>query len=304
MKRIAKSFLNSLGFEVRRRPKDRSAAAIKCFVQNGRVPWSQGYNAAKQQLITETMSTPEILELFRISAQLPEKFGVGIDERCVEYPWLFSRIGTHPIYLLDAGSALNHTFIVNSPALREKKVDIVTLNPEDNCFWKQGISYIFGDLRDLPLRNGIYDAVVCISTLEHVGLDNRRYSSNKAHRESAENDLTIAVREMARVLKRGGAFYLTVPFGKYQKFRSFQQFDAGMLKCAIDSFGIAQDVETTYYRYSAGGWNLAAAGDCINSEYVGWLAAVWDGASWPNPITRETDLAAASRSIACVRIVK
>ena len=45
--------------------------------------------------------------------------------------------------LFDAGSALNFSDILTFDGLKSKKITIVNLNPESNCFWRKGISYVF-----------------------------------------------------------------------------------------------------------------------------------------------------------------
>jgi SAM-dependent methyltransferase len=303
MKQMVREALHSMGIEVKRLPQKKpSDNAI--FVRNGSLPWSAGYAEAKHHLITKTLTDSGSMENFRTGAQLPNGFGVGIDERCIEYPWLFSQLGAEANRILDAGSVFNHEYVLNAPQLQAKKIDIMTLAPEPRCYWQRGISYLYGDLRDMPFRNELYDAIACVSTLEHVGMDNRQYTHDGSQVVYDDTGFMKAMAEMSRVLKRGGAFFLTVPFGKDQNFFSFQQFNEPLLKKAIDAFGPIEDLRITYYRYSPNGWNLASAADCSDCEYVAWLAEVWDGKPWPNPIPREADLAAAARAIACVRIRK
>ena len=47
----------------------------------------------------------------------------------------------------------------------------------------RGISYVYCDLRDLPLRDAFYDTVISLSTLEHVGMDDEHYGSDGRPRE-------------------------------------------------------------------------------------------------------------------------
>jgi hypothetical protein len=132
---------------------------------SGSIPWSSGYHEAKIQLIGNLLADSPLLTLFREQSSLPEHYGVGFDERCIEYPWLLAHLEHGHQIVLDAGSALNHGYIVEHDLLRDKKVHILTLAPEGNCFWRQGISYLFDDLRHVPTRDVYYDTVVCISTL-------------------------------------------------------------------------------------------------------------------------------------------
>jgi hypothetical protein len=140
---------------------------------------------------------------------------------------------------------------------------------------------------------------VCISSLEHVGCDNTLYTHDKSYAENKPNDYLLAIKEMVRILKPRGALFLTVPFGKYVNYGSFQVFDEPMLARIISTFGPVRKVEQTFYRYSAGGWNTSTASECSDCEYVSWVASVWSGAPWPNPLPIEPDRAAAARAVAC-----
>jgi SAM-dependent methyltransferase len=237
-------------------------------------------------------------------SSLPPGYGIGIDERCIEYPWLMAHLQSGSEIVLDAGSALNHAFIVDHPVFEKKKLHVLTLAPEDNCFWKKGISYLFEDLRELPLRDSHYDTIVCISTLEHVGCDNTIYTHNEADREQRPTDFIGAMQELSRVLKPGGRLIITVPFGSYRNFGSFQQFDRQLLSRAIAAFGEASTVRESFYRYTVQGWDVATAEECVDCEYVEWVAKLWSGAPWPAPLPCEPDFAAAARAVACIELTK
>jgi SAM-dependent methyltransferase len=229
---------------------------------------------------------------------------VGVDERCVEYPWLLANLEDCREALLDAGSTLNHDFILDHPLLRKKIIHILTLAPEGNCFWQKSISYLFHDLQEIPMRDDCYDTIVCVSTLEHVGCDNAHYTGGEAARENRPEGFILAMKELYRVLKPGGTLLLTVPFGVYRHFGMFQQFDRDLLSRAVKAFGTVRDRRETFYRYAAGGWSAAEAEDCTDCDYVEWIATAWARNQWPATIRVEPDLASAARAVACVRIVK
>lgn len=275
---------------------------LQQYLQGGRVPWSSGYGAYKGQLIMQTLMDESLLQRFRRGESLPAGYGVGVDERCIEYPWLLAHLQDREEVLLDAGSALNWEFILDHPVLRRKVIHILTLAPEPNCFWRKGVSYLFHDLRDIPIRNTYYDTIACLSTLEHVGCDNTAYTHNAAHREHRSEDFVLAMRELHRVLKPGGTLLFTVPFGVYRHFGTFQQFDQRLLTRAIEAFGQANEIESSFYRYAAEGWNVASIEECAESEYVEWITQPHD--PWPDPPPVEPDLAAAARAVACMRLVK
>jgi SAM-dependent methyltransferase len=163
---------------------------------------------------------------------------------------------------------------------------------------------LFDDLRSLPVREAYYDAIACLSTLEHVGCDNSTYTGSPRDQENRPDDFVQAVQEFARVLKPGGRLFLTVPFGAYHHFGSFQQFDRALLTRAIAAFGSAQRVNETFYRYTSEGWQIATGSDCAACAYVEWVADVWSGAPWPRELKCEPDSAAAARAVACVTFIK
>lgn len=276
--------------------------ASQLHIRRGKVPWSLGYNAYKAQVITAALGDGDLLKRLRGRGPLPPGYGVGLDERCIEYPWMLAHVPDGPGIMLDAGSTLNHGFILDQPVLRCKMLHILTLAPEAIHLRRKGITYLFEDLRDIPIRDAYYDTIVCVSTLEHVGFDNTLYSNNETHREHRPGDFMIAMRELSRVLKSGGSLLLTVPFGAYRDFGTFQQFDRTLLSSAVEAFGKSGEVVEAFYRYSAEGWNVVEAEECAECEYVEWITRPPD--QWPRPLPVEPDRAAAARAIACVRLLK
>lgn len=268
------------------------------------IPWSVGYTLYRQKQIEKAISDETVMDTFRNSMQLPMLYGVGIDERCIEYPMLIANISQNAQNLLDAGSILNHEYILKHPLFNNKKIHIITLSPEKNCYWEKGISYLYGDLRDIPIRDNYYDEVICISVLEHIGCDNQMFANKGKYNDDSPMDFIAAIKEMSRVLKHGGSLLLTVPFGKYRHFGIFQQFDYERLSLAIEAFGTAARIVQTFYKYKNNGWQLSNADECAECEYVGWLADAWRNSTWPDVIPKEPDNATAARAVACVRITK
>jgi len=272
------------------------------YLRGGRVPWSPGYIEFRNSFIASVLTDARRMEIFRGGKLLPSGYGIGLDERCVEYPWLLSQISGAPERMLDAGSSLNYAFILVPLIARGKILHIVTLAPEANCFWEKGVSYFYADLRELPMRDGYYDSIACVSTLEHVGMDNALYTRDDAHKEQDASAFTTAIRELHRVLKPGGTLYLSVPFGKYDDFGTFQQFDRTLLSKAERAFPDAVEISETFFRYSANGWQVSSDAECADCKYVAWINTPPE--RWPTPIPVEHDRAAAARSVACVKIRK
>jgi hypothetical protein len=268
---------------------------IQLYFKNGRIPWSQGYSEYKYKFITETINSEKQLAFFK-NRKLPQNFGLGIDERCVEYPWLFSKLSLNDQALLDAGSTFNFDFIVSHPLIKNKKLTIYTFFPEKDCFYKNCVNYVFGDLRDMYFKDESFHTVISHSTIEHIDMDNSIYGYNERHTAEGEKsyDYLKAILEMIRVLKPGGKLMITFPFGKYEYHGFFQQFDREMLDKLLTLFTNKGTTGVDYFKYEKEGWRFAEQNELHVSESY-------------NPHTgkgKYEDGAAHSRSIACIEFIK
>lgn len=200
---------------------------IAAYLRSDRRPWRYGYSEYKALYLRNVLNDDALMQTFRAGEPLPPGYGFRLDERVLEIPWALAHLTNQTGRLLDAGSSLNHEFVLKARALANLKTTIVTLSPEGAAYWNLGVSYLFGDLRNLDFRHEWFDAITCISTIEHVGMDNSMYTDKADAAKSGEtNDFLRAIRELKRVLKLGGALYMTFPFGKYENHGFFQQFDA------------------------------------------------------------------------------
>lgn len=292
-------FLQSL----RSNPKQPVKNKLQEYYASGRRPFSPGYDTYRAQIIQTTLQDGKLMQDFRSHASLPAGYGQYVDERVVEYPWLLSRLenGDGKV-LLDAGSTLNNQIILDHPALVSYKKYIVTLAPESVCYWRRGISYVYDDLRALLFNDSSFDVVTCISTLEHVGMDNTAlYTGNSAFKENIHEDYLKVIRELHRVLKPGGTCYLTIPFGQYQYDVFQQQFNADMLEDLIKTFNPAK-VNEYYFKYEPSGWRIARHEDCTNARYFNvHKTKYFDSAS---SLDFDEDKAAAARAVAALELVK
>ncbi|MBC6961616.1 class I SAM-dependent methyltransferase [Anaerolineae bacterium CFX9] len=262
------------------------------YRQGGAKPWSAGYIAFRNQFIENTLKSRETLQIFASGRPLPPNFGIRLDERVVEYPWVFSKLNEEGRHILDAGSVLNFDYILRRPELADKHLVIYTLSPE-RVFKNARISYVYGDLRDSILKSETFDTIVCISTLEHVGMDNTLlYSNDENYRENSPKDYLKVLKELRRLLKSNGQLLLTVPYGKYENHGWLQQFDRDLLQSAVDTFeGMAQ---IHYYKYSLNGWQVSDQQSCDECAYYNIHATP----------EIQSDVAAAARAVACIQFTK
>ncbi|MEZ4874059.1 MAG: class I SAM-dependent methyltransferase [Flavobacteriaceae bacterium] len=271
-------------------------AVLKSFVANGSIPWSPGYAFHKKQSIIHSISNSSLLEGIR-NKQLPEGFGYRLDERVIEYAWIFANLTNTPQKMLDAGSTFNFNYLVKHPHISNKELTIFTYAPEEVAFYKNRISYVFGDLREMYFKDAYFDLVVSQSTIEHIDMDNSMYGYELEHNQQEDTksyEYLKAISEMFRVLKSKGTLLLTFPFGAFEHHGFFQQFDQEMLSKITQFLEPNGTVETTFFTYEPQGWRFAQMEEL--DEVVSH-----------NPHTGKgfgKDYAAHSRAVACIKFIK
>lgn len=249
-------------------------------------PGTLAYDAAHRGLIGSLLDSEEWLALFAAGAQLPSGLAAGFDERAVEYPWLFSRRLAGRV--LDAGSVLNHRHLFERLLPTIDDLTIVTLAPEPSAFFSLGVSYLYEDLRRLPFRDGWFDEVVCLSTLEHVGMDNTTYGSSDPSAEDPRAEAALALRELLRVVRPGGRVHLSVPFGRREEHGWLRQLDREDFDAMLAAAGAARSEEDLFIR-TRRGWRRGREWRAARAAY--------------NPRTeRDEDGAVAARAVLCATI--
>jgi SAM-dependent methyltransferase len=134
----------------------------------------------------------------------------GSDERPIEIPWCLARYDGEEA-VLDVGYAFAEpAYLMGLVGLGAQRLVGLDLAEADI----PGLESVVGDVRALPFGSGEFQLAFCISTLEHIGLDNSIYGlaaeSDTAGREQA-------LRELHRVLAADGRLLVTVPCGEPQE---------------------------------------------------------------------------------------
>lgn len=232
---------------------------------------ARDYEAA----IRRALADPLARHAFASRGSLPPHWGRGMSERIVEFPWVVAALeSTSAGLTLDAGSTLNHRHVLDRVLPAVRALHVVTLAPERESFPARGVSYLYADLRDLPQRAHLYDTVVCLSTLEHVGMDVSGYNAQATVEVDPQHAAVQAAREIRRVVKPAGRILISVPFGRPDNLGWLRQFDEPSLHELIAGFGPA-DVEISVYRYAHDQWQLSNAEDAAGSpSRPFWATAV------------------------------
>jgi len=117
---------------------------------------------------------------------------------------------------------------------------------------------IEADAKHLPFKNASFDSILCLEVLEHVDSPSK------------------VMREMARVLKKGGVLYLTVPMYWYVHYAPFDfwRFTCYSLLALCQNHGLVVE-----YLNRTGGLNYFIACRISESLHVrlpAWVMKVID----------------------------
>lgn len=249
--------------------------------------WTEEYAAAHLAFLEHVLSDESLMRSVE-RGRLPRGYGVGLDERVVEFPWLLAQAPRGRV--LDAGSTLNHAHILDRVLPVVDELHVVTLAPEAHSFPERGVSYVYADLRRLPYSDAYFDEVVSLSTLEHVGKDNSRYGGPEGDAD-VDAELGHALEELRRVLAPGGTMLVSVPYGRPEDHGWFRQFDQADVERLV-TLAAPRRHELTVFAYDESGWQKSSPSRAADARYRDFTVD-------PQPVW---DLAAAARAVACLRM--
>jgi len=187
----------------------------------------------------------------------------GTDERLIEIPWALARVRPGD-RVLDVGTANAEPAYVAALIGRASEITGADLAEADI----PGIRTVVADVRDLPFEDGSFDLVLCVSTLEHVGRDNRVYG---AANEVDPDGIADALEELRRVV--GGRLVITVPCGEPEDHGWFVQLEPDGWNDAFLDAGFSV-VEEEIYALGPDGWRAAPDFEPAGVRYADSASAV------------------------------
>jgi hypothetical protein len=172
------------------------------------------------------------------------------DERPIEIPWCLARYRGEP-RLLDVGYAFAEpAYLAALGALDARELVGVDLAEAE----VPGLRAVVSDARELPFPRRSFDVAICISTLEHVGRDNRVYGLGF---ERDTEGTTKALRELGRVADRA---LVSVPTGERQELDWLVQLPPDEWLALFREAGLLV-FEHEVYELAENGWRSAPAFD-------------------------------------------
>jgi SAM-dependent methyltransferase len=168
---------------------------------------------SRATLVRELVSDDEFVQVaLQDDGERPRNLAGPPDsnERVIEIPWCLARYRGEK-RVLDLGYVFAEPAylagLVGLGAPELVGVDLATAEVP-------GLRSLVADIRELPFDEGSFDLALCISTLEHVGLDNEIYGVGK---QQDERGAARALKSLHRVLAGGGRLLVTVPCGEEQQ---------------------------------------------------------------------------------------
>jgi SAM-dependent methyltransferase len=171
---------------------------------------------------------------------------VGVtSERLIEYEFVARNLmsPTRQAAILDIGSGRSVLAkTINEFGKGRWQVFRMDIAEESDCDIRM-------DARMIGFRNEVFSQVICISTIEHIGI-----GINGGDDDDDDDGDIKTLKEILRILKKRGRAIITVPYGKIKKpdHRVYDRQALSRLVAAVNEFSISAKEE--FYCYDAGRW--------------------------------------------------
>lgn len=182
--------------------------------------------------------------------------GVGLTERIVEIPWVLRSLdGGAGTRVLDIGTAFSPVVYKRLLVRQPQTVEVADLADADIL----GLRCHVADVRTLPFEADSFDVAICISTLEHVGMDNTNY--NVASGGGGDVD---ALRELGRVAQ---TVFVTVPAGVDVNMGWQRQYAPSTFRRVVDEAGLVVERLEVFAHDHPAGWAPAQESAVADRSY-------------------------------------
>lgn len=205
-------------------------------------------------------------ETFPARLDLPPLWGRGLPERVPELllAHLSYQAGTQVLDVGYANAMTCHLHMVGTlPSPRHfTGIDIASPTHDAQVLYEKCIT---GNVTDESLLPTPFDLIWCISTLEHIGMNNTGYTTDFAQDQDMDRQ---ALQRMMDLLVPGGRLLITVPYGKAEDHGWLRNYDRSRWQGLLEVARQSGAVQEWYFRHTFGaGWQLAEPQEL---QYVGY----------------------------------
>jgi Methyltransferase domain len=202
-----------------------------------------------------------LIERLALGTEPLADVGPGLSERVVEIPWVLRSLPSdRDGRILDVGTAF--ALIVYKWLLVRQPHTIEVADLADA--YVPGLRSHVADVRRLPFASDSFDVATCISTLEHVGMNNSDYGV-----ESGGGGEVDALRELGRV---AGRVLVTVPAGRDEDMGWQRQYAPSTFRRVVADAGLTVERLEVFAHDPASGWGPARE-DSVDARTYGQDAA-------------------------------
>jgi hypothetical protein len=249
--------------------RDPLAAACQRLSRDGHLrSYRKAYLAERNRLLSKVMS--DIVAGGDLDANLKRPDFAQCDERVVEYPFIARELtklaGSQTIECADLGCVLNNSLVKDLIAQKVSRMWFFNVSLERPQIHGR-VVYVEDDLRCSDMAGRLqFPFVTCLSTLEHIGMDNTRYGGTPQEFDTPPNNpeefAMSGVRKLKEFVALNGTLIISVPYGPFEYVRltrdtskvAYYAFDRTRLESlasCLENF----DVELIVYKVVPGvGW--------------------------------------------------
>lgn len=180
--------------------------------------------------------------------------------RIVEYPFIIGNANiAEPSKTLVFGCFNDFAAI----QLASIGFEVFGFDLQDNVFRHPNFKFIKGDflLTSRRFSDGFFDLAFALSSIEHAVIDTHS-------RQIIEKGDEQTIAEIHRLLKPGGRFLLTVPFGQAglypRKKPTYKKYDSGSLRQLLKDFDVYY---SRYFGCATDGMWLPSAPETLENEH-------------------------------------
>jgi hypothetical protein len=198
----------------------------------------------------------KVIERLLTSSEPLAGIGAGLSERVVEIPWVLHRLGeSRSGRVLDIGTAFSPMVYKWLLVRQPHTVEVADLAEVDI----PGVRSHLADVRSLPLASDRFDVAICLSTLEHIGMDNTQYNVQSGGGGDVE-----ALRELGRVARR---VLVTVPAGGDRDMGWQRQYAPSTFRRVVQDAGLEVERLDVFVHDPLDGWVPAEEGSVGDRTY-------------------------------------